>query len=141
MARLVEGYIKPCTLEGVTYYEMEGHIYCRLKSSLTAKRVKKSPEFKRFIEKSVPFAKASMVAKVTYRLVVKKLIRDREIYYQMLREAKSLLENGLSREDATAELMELWSCMMKDISQDAVTVESTPDKQESLPEAAVVKEK
>jgi len=54
------------TIGDVTFYEMDGEFYARKKSSLDGKRVKKDPRFRRTMEESIEFGKASAATREVY---------------------------------------------------------------------------
>ena len=66
MAKQTENFITG-TIGDVTYYLMDGIYYARLKSSLSGKRVKTHPNFKRTMENAGRLAIASRLAAKVYR--------------------------------------------------------------------------
>ncbi len=67
MAKQIAGL---CFLEGtiddLTFYKMEGQYYVRVKSSLSSKRVKTSPEFKWTMIYARLLARASKIGSAVY---------------------------------------------------------------------------
>src|ERR1051325_4829677 len=98
MARLVEGYLKG-TIDDLTYYEMDGIIYVREKSSLTGKRVKRDKRFAHTMQSAGELAKASKIASVVYRTLTKEQKqRVYVLYKKMTGVVKIALRDGRSEE-------------------------------------------
>lgn len=57
------------TIGMVCFYKMQGQYYARLKSSLTGRRVKKDPAFRRTMENANILGEASRIASAVYRSV------------------------------------------------------------------------
>lgn len=57
------------TIGMVCFYKMQGKYYARLKSSLTGRRVKKDPAFRRTMENANILGEASRIASAVYRSV------------------------------------------------------------------------
>jgi hypothetical protein len=81
---------------------MEGKGYARLKSSLTGKRVKKDPKFKRTMRSAHRLGKGSQLASKVYR----SLPRAEQVY-ALYKELKSIAVLGLKEGKSEGEVMEL----------------------------------
>ncbi|SFW47444.1 hypothetical protein [Chitinophaga sancti] len=82
------------TKQGLTIAPMKsGRFMLRVKSSLTAKRVKKDPAFKSLIEDAGRMKIASPLASRVYRELE---IGDVRVYRQMVGRAKGLLKEGMA---------------------------------------------
>ncbi len=91
------------TIDGRTYYKRDGKYYVRKKSSLSARRVKRSPAFKRTMEYAGWMAAASVIASVIYwRLPAKEKKRKR--YQAITGEAMRLLRDGMDEATVRAKL-------------------------------------
>jgi hypothetical protein len=55
------------TIDDITFYKMEGKYYARVKSSLSSKRVKTSPEFKWTMRSAGRLARASKIGSQIYK--------------------------------------------------------------------------
>ena len=67
MAKQAGTYHITGCFDNLCFYEMEGKYYVRLKSSLTGKRVKKDPSFKRTMQYAALLGSASAIASAVYR--------------------------------------------------------------------------
>ncbi|HVI47035.1 MAG TPA: hypothetical protein VM802_19315 [Chitinophaga sp.] len=94
------------TIQHLCIYEMHGRYYIRLKSSLTGKRVKKDPAFRRTMENAGLLATASKMASGVYR----QLPQEQKIhafYRQLTGKALLLLRAGMHHEVIIAELLKM----------------------------------
>ena len=55
------------SIDGLCFYQMKGRYYVRTESSLTSKRVKRDPKFKRTMALANIFGEASRIASKVYR--------------------------------------------------------------------------
>src|SRR5262245_55413716 len=94
MAKRIAGL---CPMQGtfgdLTFYKMEGQHYCRSKSSLTGKRVKTSPEFKRTMVYASLMARASKIGSTIYKALPEGW-RECWMYRSFTGEALTLLKNN-----------------------------------------------
>jgi hypothetical protein len=104
MARQIGEIILVGTIGGLTFYQMEGKGYARLKSSLTGKRVKKDPRFKRTMESAWRLGRASQLASKVYRSLARK-----EQVYALFTELKRIGIKELKEGRTEAEVLELLS--------------------------------
>lgn len=97
----------PVKLEGtignICFYEMDGEWYARLKSSLTGKRVKKDPRFRRTMEYAGMLTQASRLASGGYQRLPK-AERAYPMYRAMVGMAMQLLKMGWDAEEISVEL-------------------------------------
>jgi hypothetical protein len=85
MAKQIGEIIITGTIDDITFYVMDGHGYARKKSSLTGKRVKRDPKFRRTMQSANRLGKASQLASKVYR----SLPRPEQVY-PLFKELKSL---------------------------------------------------
>lgn len=76
MAKQIGDIIITGTIDDIIFYEMEGKGYPRKKTSLTGKRVKKDPRFKRSMQSANRFGKGNQLASKLYR----SLPREEQVY-------------------------------------------------------------
>jgi hypothetical protein len=76
MAKQIGDIIIAGTIDDITFYVMEGKGYARSKSSLTGKRVKKDPRFRRTMESARRLGRGSQLASKVYR----SLPREEQVY-------------------------------------------------------------
>jgi hypothetical protein len=91
------------TIGGLTYYKLEGTYYVRKKSTLSRKRVKRSPAFQRTMEYAGLLGQASKLASVAYRMLPREKQKV-ERYRGMTGKAMQLLKEGLDTEEVQARL-------------------------------------
>jgi hypothetical protein len=82
------------THNGLCYYKLNGRYYVRRKSSLSRKRVKSSPAFKRTMEYAGLLGKAAAIASAIYHTLPRE-IKKRELYRAITGNVMSLLKEGL----------------------------------------------
>lgn len=87
----------------VIYYKLNGKYYARAVSSLSRKRVKRDPKFKRTMEFAGIFAVASKLASEMYRSLPHGTSDYRE-YRKMTGFANQLLKAGMEKEQVAIEL-------------------------------------
>ena len=87
---------------------MEGKGYARLKSSLTGKRVKKDPRFKRTMESARRLGRASQLASKVYRT-----LKRSELVYPLFTELKCLGIKALKEGRNDAAVLELLSLHLR----------------------------
>ncbi len=91
------------TIDGRTYYKLNGKYYVRKKSSLSARRVKRTPAFRRTMAYAGWMAGASVIASAIYwRLPEKEKKRKR--YQALTGEAMRLLRDGVDEATVRAKL-------------------------------------
>ncbi len=77
---------------------MDGQYYARQKSSLSSKRVKTDPAFAGTMREAGLFGKASSLASVIKRSFPKEQ-QCRDLYRQLMRKVKQLMEEGVATEE------------------------------------------
>lgn len=82
------------TISDICFYKMDGQYYARMKSSLSGKRVKKDPKFRRTMEYATLMAQASKIASGIYRLLPAEE-RKHALYRKMTGQALRMLKEGL----------------------------------------------
>ncbi len=82
------------TINGLTYYKLNGRYYVRKKSSLSRKRVRRSPAFKRTMEYAGLLGQASQLASAVYRMLPRQQQKV-ERYRALTGKAMQLLKEGL----------------------------------------------
>jgi hypothetical protein len=101
MAKQVGDIIIVGTIDDITFYVMEGQGYARHNSSLTGKRVKKDPRFKRTMQSAHRLGRGSQLASKVYR----SLPRQEQVY-ALFKELKRLavlaIKEGRSEADVLA---------------------------------------
>lgn len=84
--------------DGVCFYKMNGEYYARMKSSLTGKRVKKDPAFKRTMEYAGLLGRASKIASEVYsNLAAEK--KEKGAYKKLTGLVMRLLKEGKTKEE------------------------------------------
>ncbi len=101
MARVHSPYYLKERIDCLQFYEMGGNRYVRMVSSLTGKRVKKSPAFARTRESYGRLAKASPIASAVYQQLPKEM-RVNGFYEKMVGMVILLLKDGYTLEQAGA---------------------------------------
>ncbi len=90
------------TVQGLTFYELEGEYYVRQKSSLDAKRIKTDPAFANTRKENDLMAAASRTASRVYQQ-----LKPNSVYYQyrkLTAEARRLYKQGLKETTVTRRL-------------------------------------
>jgi hypothetical protein len=82
------------TYNGICYYKMNGQYYCRRKSTLSRKRVKRSPAFKLTMKYAGLLGQASQVAAEVYRSLPRAQ-RKHALYREWTGQAMQLLKAGM----------------------------------------------
>ena len=105
MAKQIGDIILVGTIDDITFYEMDGKGYARHKSSLTGKKVKRDPRFKRTMESAHRLGRGSQLASKVYR----SLPREAQVY-ALFKELKRIailaIKEGKSEEDLFALLQQ-----------------------------------
>ena len=91
------------TIGGLTYYKLHGKYYVRKKSSLSRKRVKRSPAFRRTMEYAELLGQASKLAAALYRMLPRQQ-QQVERYREFTGRAMQLLKEGLDAAAVKARL-------------------------------------
>jgi hypothetical protein len=111
MAKQIAGL---CFLEGtiddLTFYKMEGQYYVRVKSSLSSKRVKTSPEFKWTMIYARLLARASKIGSAIYKELPPGW-RQFWMYRSFTGEAFTLLKENPYSDEEVKQL--LWKCYVE----------------------------
>lgn len=93
MAKQVGPVYYSGTIGMICFYKMKGQYYARMKSSLTGRRVKKDPAFKRTMQNANILGEASRIASAVYRSV-KGEQKSKELYRTMTGIAIRMLKQG-----------------------------------------------
>ena len=104
MARLNENPGFTGTIANIVVYTRWGNHYIRTKSTLTGKRVKKDPAFKKTMAEASILAKASRIASKIYQALPNKLYPQ---YRQLTGMAQKLLRAGKGEEEVEKILEEM----------------------------------
>jgi hypothetical protein len=91
------------TYNGICYYKMNGQYYCRRKSTLSRKRVKRSPAFKLTMKYAGLLGQASQVAAEVYRSLPRAQ-RKHALYRALTGQAMQLLKAGMEAAMAAEQL-------------------------------------
>lgn len=83
------------TIGMACFYKMRGEYYVRLKSSLTGRRVKKDPAFRRTMENANILGEASRIASAVYRSVASSE-KNRVLYRRMTGIATRMLKQKIN---------------------------------------------
>jgi hypothetical protein len=105
MAKQTGEIIIEGTIDGITFYKMEGKGYARKKSSLTGKKVKRDPRFKRTMQSAHRFGRGNQLASKVYR----SLLRQEQVYAlfkELKRIAVLALKEGKEETDVLALLQQ-----------------------------------
>ncbi|NII24846.1 hypothetical protein HB364_07145 [Pseudoflavitalea sp. X16] len=96
------------TIGPICIYKMYGRYYIRTRSSLTGKRVKKDPAFRKTMQYAALLSKASRIASTVYAT----LPADRKqhsLYRKLTGEAMTWLKYQWTEEDVVAYLVKLYT--------------------------------
>ncbi len=93
------------TIDGITFYRMDGVYYARMKSSLTAKKVKTHPNFALTRMYANWLGEASKIASEAYRSLPKEE-RKYELFCELKKLAHKRVKEGVEREVILKELKE-----------------------------------
>lgn len=85
-------------IDNLCFYKMNGKYYVRMKSSLTGKRVKKDPRFKRTMQYAGLLANASKIASALYKELPKEE-KGITVYRMLTGKAMKLLQQGKSSDE------------------------------------------
>jgi len=96
------------TIDNICFYKMGEEYYARLKSSLTGKRVKKDPRFRRTMEYAGTLAQASKIASVCYSSISKEE-RVHTMYRALTGLAMRLLKAGKDAAEIIEEITPSWA--------------------------------
>ncbi|NII24017.1 hypothetical protein HB364_02920 [Pseudoflavitalea sp. X16] len=111
MAKQIAGL---CFLEGtfddLTFYKMDGQYYARAKSSLSSKRVKTAPEFRRTMRSAGRLARASKIGAHIYKALPPGW-RQFWMYRSFTGEAFTLLKENAYTDEEVKQL--LWKCYVE----------------------------
>jgi hypothetical protein len=103
MAKQVGHILIQGTIDGLTYYKMDGVYYVRKKSSLSRMKVLKSPRFERTRMHASQLAEASKIASAIYKEISKEK-KSIDLFRSIVGKAKVLLASGKSKEKVLEEL-------------------------------------
>ena len=124
MAKQIAGL---CFLEGtfddLTFYKMDGQYYVRVKSSLSSKRVKTSPEFKWTMINARLLARASKIGSAIYKALPPGW-RQFWMFRSFTGEAFTLLKKNPYTDDQVMQL--LWKCYVEYWKQQKATDPDNP---------------
>ena len=106
MAKVVEGFLLG-THYDLTFYLMDGNLYVRMKSSLSRKKVKYSPRFKRTMQSAEELRRASKLASRIYWELSKEQKKSVYVLYKkMTGVAKLAFKYGKSEAEAERKVRE-----------------------------------
>ena len=105
MAEVFAPFIINRTMHNLTFYCMEGRNFVRTKSSLTRKRVLRSPEFERTRYHARLMAKASMIGSFVYN-ALPQYWRQGWMYRSFTGEALTLLKAGKKEDEIQQNLLQ-----------------------------------
>lgn len=91
------------TISGITFYKQEDTYLARQKSSLTGKRVKTDPAFKKTMQEAGILKQASQLASFVYRQLPKE--RKRRHYQLLTGQAQQQLRKGMDKDDVITFLL------------------------------------
>ncbi|HEU4555087.1 MAG TPA: hypothetical protein VFS25_19715 [Chitinophaga sp.] len=101
------------TINNRCYYQMNGKYLVRAKSSLSRRRVKRSPAFRRTMQYAEWLAQASHMASRIYR-VFEKQQRKVQVYRAMTGMAINLLKTGMEAAAVQAKLVQQYRSYMQE---------------------------
>jgi hypothetical protein len=125
MAKQIGDIILVGTIDDITFYEMEGKGYARHKSSLTGKRVKRDPRFKRTMESAQRLGRGSRLASKVYR----SLPRTEQVY-ALFKELKHIAVLAIKKGKNEEEVMWL---LQRHLAKDKDKEPATLQKKASVP--------
>ena len=102
MAKQIGDIIIVGTIDDITFYEMEGKGYARRKTSLTGKKVKKDPRFRRTMQSANRFGRGNQLASKVYR----SLPREQQVY-TLFKELKRIAILAIKEGKSEAEVLGL----------------------------------
>lgn len=102
MAKQVGDIIIVGTIDDITFYKMEGRGYAHKKTSLTGKRVKRDPRFKRTMQSAQRLGRGSQLASKVYR----SLPRPEQVY-GLFKELKRIAILAIKEGKSEVEVMML----------------------------------
>jgi hypothetical protein len=102
MAKQTGDIIIVGTIDGITFYEMEGKGYARSKSCLKGDRVKRDPKFKRTMQSAHRLGRGSQLASKVYR----SLPREKQVY-TLFKELKRIAVLAIKEGKEEAEVLAL----------------------------------
>jgi hypothetical protein len=111
MAKQIGDIILVGTIDDITFYQMDGQGYARKKSSLTGKRVKKDPRFKRTMESAHRLGKGSRLASKVYR----SLPRTEQVY-ALFKELKRMAVLGIKQGKNEQEVLAMLQQLLKKLN-------------------------
>lgn len=91
----------------LVFYKMGNEYYVRTKSSLTGKRVKKDPKFRRSMKSAGRLARASKIASAVYKALPANF-RIFSLYRSFTGEAIMMLKQGMKEEEVLVKLLEVY---------------------------------
>ncbi len=92
MAKVTRGFLLG-TRGGLTFYQMDGMLYVRLKSSLSGKKVKCSPRFKLTMQSAGELGSAAKIASRIYRELS---CRQRKMVFVLYKKMTGIAKKALS---------------------------------------------
>lgn len=105
MAKQVGPLFFTGSMGDLCFYKMDGEYYVRMKSSLSGKRVKKDPRFRRTMAYAGLMAQASRIASGVYRALPVEG-RKHTLYRKLTGEALRMLKEGVGVDEVKAKLYE-----------------------------------
>ena len=98
----------------VVYYKMNGRYYARAVSSLSGRRVKRDPKFKRTMEFAKIFGVASKLASELHRSLPAE-IQNYKLYRKITGQANQLLKAGMTQEEVVSRLRKMFKSEKRDV--------------------------
>ena len=111
------------TFGNLTFYPWGRKHFVRLKSSLTRRRVKESPEFERSMQSSARMGRGSKLASKVYRAVKTK--PNRPLFQRITGDATLLFKQGVTCEEAETILMNKYQEKAKRVVKKEMSIEKT----------------
>jgi hypothetical protein len=122
MGKMAKGIHFTGTIGNISYYEIDGQTYVRIKSSLTRERVLKDKKFEKTRKYAGDLGRASRIGSAVYRALPAD-IKGRWIFRAITGEAASLLYEGKSEQEVRNIL---WKKYIQDTDCRNETTDSAP---------------
>lgn len=121
MAKQVGPLFFTGSMGDLCFYKMDGEYYVRMKSSLSGKRVKKDPRFRRTMAYAGLMAQASRIASGVYRALPVEG-RKHTLYRKLTGEALRMLKDGVGMDEVKTKLYEGYIAV-KEVKPAVIAVE------------------
>jgi hypothetical protein len=118
MAKQVGPLLFTGTINGLIFYELNGKYYSRSKGSYkSAKHMRRNPKYKRTMENADRFGMASKLVREVYYQYLPKAMRKQGVYGKLTGKVRDWLQEGKSREEAQALLIEHCQSLYNAVNQ------------------------